>query len=228
MPDELNVDPSVAELVDPARLPAVEMRSAAHVSNVDFAERIITVISMPYEQMTQVPFRGQIWNEVFSRSAFHGIDASKRRVPVTACLEVPDQSHSGGRAVGKAVRFDPDHPEGLLTDLKISRTPAGDETLELANDGAIAISSGFMVKNRLDQSLDTGTRTRRVNRAFLDHIACLADQPAYAGAKVLSVRSDGSMDLGGELNPSPTPSLDDYLNDPIFQWTTDRLSGRNS
>lgn len=202
-------------------IPTVETRAAASVDGVNFADRIITVLAVPYEQPAQVPFQGEMWSEVFSRSAFHGLDASKRRVPATACLEVPDRGHSNGRVVGKAILFDTTHEMGLRTELKISRTPQGDETLELANDGNLDVSVGFMVKNRLDQQLDRPARTRRINRSFLDHIAFVADQPAYPGAKVLAVRSDGSV----EDDPLPfgaTPYLDEFANDPIFAWARER------
>lgn len=200
--------------VPPGAMPTIETRSVANVDGVNFAERIITVLAVPYEQPALVPFQRDIWNEVFTRTAFNGIETRQKRVPATACLDVPDRGHSSGHLVGRAVSFDPQYELGLRTELKISRTPQGDETLELANDGNLDVSVGFMVKNRLDQDLNRVTKTRRINRAFLDHIAFVADRPAYPGAKVLAVRSEGS---DTETNSSPTPGIDDFLNDPIFQ-----------
>jgi phage head maturation protease len=198
----------------------IETRTSATIGGVDFAERVITVLAVPYEQPTPVPFQRDVWNEVFSRSAFNGLDAVTRRVPATACLDVPDHGHSGGKLVGRAQAFVLDRPEGLIGELKISRTAAGDETLELANDGSLGVSVGFMVKNRLDESLDRMSKTRRINRAFLDHIAFVADKPAYPGAQVLAVRTEG----GEDPNPSATPYIDDFLSDPIFQQANERLN----
>lgn len=200
--------------------PTMETRSAAQIGGVNFADRVITVIAVPYEQVTPVVFQREVWNEVFSRSAFNGLDAASRRVPATACLEVPDKGHSAGKVVGRAQAFFPDNEEGLLTELKISRTPAGDETLELANDNNLDVSVGFMVKNRLDESLNSVTKTRRVNRAFIDHIAFVADRPAYSGARVLAVRTDGNDDP----TDSTTSGIDDFQNDPVFQWANNRVN----
>lgn len=197
--------------------PVTETRTAAQVGAVNFADRIITVIAVPYEQPTPVPFQRDVWNEVFSRSAFHGIETRTQRVPATACLDVPDMGHSNGKLVGRAQTFFPDREEGLVTDLKISRTDAGDETLELANDGNLDVSIAFRVGNRLDQSLDRNTKTRRINRAFLEHIAFVADRPAYPGARVLAVRTEGNPDP----NPSDTPFIDEFQIDPIFKWANE-------
>lgn len=192
--------------------PIIETRSAAVVGDVDVAERIITVLAVPYEQPTLVPYRNELWQEMFLRSAFRGMESSTRRVPVTACLQLPADNHSGGELVGRAISFAPDSQDGLVSELKISRTPAGDNTLELARDNALSVSVGFMVKNRLDEQLDRNAKIRRISRAFLDHIAFVG-QPAYPGAKVLAMRSDGSVDESPQSN---TPLLDEFLNDPVF------------
>lgn len=208
--DTLSAD-EIRALESTGMIPIVETRSVATVSDVNVSERIITVVAVPYEQTTQVPYRGEVWNEMFMRSSFRGMENSTRRVPVTACLQIPAENHTGGQLVGRAVQFFPEREEGLVADLKISRTPDGDSTLELAADHALAPSVGFMVKSRLDEQLDRGTRTRRISRAFLDHIAFVGE-PAYSGARVLAMRSDGSV----EEQPSATPYLDEFLSDPEF------------
>lgn len=204
-------------VINPA-VPTIETRSVSDVTGVNFAERIVTVLAVPYEQPTLVPFRRDVWNEVFSRSAFTGMDATTRRIPATACLDVPADNHSGGKLVGRVHSVDPSHPEGLLTELKISRTPMGDETLELANDRNLSVSVGFMIKGRLDQTLDTRSKTRRINRAFLDHVAFVA-QPAYEGAKILAVRNEGA---SGDGEMTATPLIEEFLNDDIFKWAQAR------
>ena len=199
---------------------AVEMRSAA-VDGVDFGQRIITMLAMPYEQPTKVPFRQEIWNEVFSRTAFNGIETRKRRIPATAVFELPAPDHRGGRLCGRVIGADPSSQSGLVTELKISRTELGDEALELARDDALSASVGFMVKDPFrDQELERRTRTRRVNRAFLDHLALVA-QPAYNGTGVLAMRSGAVSEA--DLPPlPPTPRLDEYLNDPVLRWAAEK------
>lgn len=198
-------------------VPFIETRSVT-LDNVDFPERIVTVVAVPYEQPTPVPYRQEVWNEVFARSAFNGIQERKVRIPVTACLKVPDVNHEAGRLVGRVVESFPNNEEGLVTDIKLSRTDVGTETLELARDGALSVSVGFYVKDhRSDEVLDRRSKTRRINRAFLDHLAFVA-QPAYPGAKVLAMRSAPE-----DESPLPrTPHLDDWANDPIFQWAAER------
>lgn len=220
MSDESKLDAGV----DVADDLTVETRSAAfQVDGVDFGQRIITVLAMPYEQPTKVPFRQEMWTEVFARSAFNGLEAMTRKIPVTAALDIPAPEHRGGRLVGKVISSDPYHADGLICEVKISRTEQGDETLALASDEALSTSVGFMVKNpRFDQDLDRYTKTRRVNRAFLDHLAFVG-QPAYTGTKVLAMRGEGG-DLGlegqGIVTVSPTPRMDQFLNDPILQWAS--------
>lgn len=219
-PGEINALEAEANALLVPFSPTIENRSVAVVGEVSVPERIITVVAVPYEEPTLVPFQREVWSEVFSRSAFAGIqnrNIDAERVPATACLDVPATNHGGGKLVGRAIAFYPERPEGLVTELKISRTKEGDDTLELARDKALSVSVGFMIKSRLDEELNRQTKTRRINRAFLDHIAFVA-QPAYGGAKVLAVRSEGS-DSGPV---SSTPTMDDFLDDPILQWARDQ------
>ena len=200
---------------------AVEAR-AANVDRVDFAERIITVIAVPYEQSTQVEYRGETWNEVFSRSAFNGLETRQRSIPVSAVLRAPSFDHAGGHLVGKVKEAFPGHAEGLLLNTRISKTPAGDEMLQLTADGALSPSVGFMTRGS-DHQLDRRAMTRRINRAFLDHLS-FVPQPAYAGAKVLGIRDAGPAVLARELPQLVTPSLDEYFADPLTAWANERLN----
>lgn len=196
----------------------VETRSkGVAVDNVDFGQRIITVIAVPYEQPTMVPFRGEVWNEVFSRSAFNGIETRQRRIPATASLVVPNPNHEKGHLVGRVIEARADSEVGLLADVKISRTAVGDETLQLASDEALSASVGFLIKDPYrDQELDRRSKTRRINRAFLDHLAFVGE-PAYEGAKILSMRSEGDLPL------IATPAIDDLMNDPLFKWANEQI-----
>jgi phage head maturation protease len=209
---------------DRSMAPLVETRSdGVAVDGVDFGQRIITVLAVPYEQPTQVPFHQEMWTEVFSRSAFNGIESQTRKIPATAALEIPAPDHAGARLVGRVISSDPHGEAGLVSEVRISRTESGDEALELARDEALSVSVGFMVKNpRFDQELDRYKKTRRVNRAFLDHLAFVG-QPAYPGAKILAMRAEDADVLEIEQPFTPTPRMDEFLNDPILQWASERV-----
>lgn len=189
----------------------VDERTAS-VDNVNFDQRIITVIACPYEQPTEVLYHNEAWNEIVSRSAFAGIQR-KNKIRV-------NREHDRVLTVGKVVGYYPDRNEGLVIDTYIAKTPLGQETLELARDGILDGSVGMKVAMS-DQTLDRRNRTRRINRAFLDHFAFTAD-PAYEGAQVLSVRANPI-----EQTPRPaTPDLDSFWDDPILCWADSRLTGK--
>jgi HK97 family phage prohead protease len=206
--------------------PRIEVRSTAHVDEVDYPERIITVRAVPYEEPTQVMYKRGVWSEVFSRSAFKGLDAKKRRIPVTACLNypLPSHSHDGAQLVGRIQEVYTDREDGLIADVKVSRTPLGQSTLELARDDALSVSVGFMVKTpHYDESLDVHNRTRRINRAFLEHLAFVTE-PAYPGAKVLAMRA-GMNPAQDDSPESGTPRADKWLEDPIVAAVFNRSNG---
>lgn len=221
-PDEVKTMANGGEPPPEQRARGPVEERAARIDNVDFAERILTVIAVPFEVPTQVPYRGEVWQEVFTRSAFNGFEPSKRRVPVSAVLKLPAIDHNDGHLVGKVVGTYPERSEGLILDMHIANTPHGSETLELANNDMLSPSVGFAVRGS-DQELDRRTMRRRVNRAFLDHVS-MVPHPAYLGAKVLSVRDDGGMVSSRELPPLNTPSLDDFLADPVMNWAQQRLN----
>lgn len=194
------------------RRPPVEFR-AARVDDVDFSERVITVIAVPYEEPATIEYRGEIWQEVFDRRAFDGIDSKQSRIPV-------NREHNRDLYVGRAQAFYPNREEGLVTSLKIFDTERGDETLRIAADDGLSSSIGFAVRGS-DQVLDRSTMTRRIKRAFIvDHISLVA-QPAYAGARVLNVRTDIPA-VDGPAAPIITPALDALLGDPVLLWANER------
>lgn len=187
---------------DDDKRPVLELRNAA-IAEVKFPERIITLVAVPYDKSTLVTFRGRVWEESFARSAFNGIEERAGRVRV-------NREHRKGNTVGKAIRFAPDSEEGLVTDLKIAETPAGDESLALAAEDMISSSVGFGVRGS-DQELDPRPEPPRryIRRAFLDHIA-LVEDPAYDDAGVLAVRSDPEFVNAATLPPLKTPVLDEW------------------
>jgi HK97 family phage prohead protease len=161
-----------------ARRGVVERRSAAtETVGVDLAARIIRVVGVPWEQPTEIPFRGAIWTEVFTRGAFQGIKPQDNTIRV-------NRDHDRSRTVGRIVSLDPADPRGLIAAILIAKTPLGDETLALAQEDCLSASVAFTVPAG-GMTLDTRARFRRINRAALDHIG-LVENPAYPGTSVLS------------------------------------------
>jgi HK97 family phage prohead protease len=174
----------------------VEIRSAV-VQGVDFAERVIELIVVPYDEETVIEYRGKVLRESVAPGAFLGIE--DRGDHVTA-----NREHDYARTFGKAVDYRHDNPVGLIARVKVSETPLGDETLRLADDGVLKGSVGMVVR-RSDQVIKDGLR--RIKRGFLDHIA-LVPNPAYRGAGVLAVRQGQQV---AEVVAPPTPNLDAIL-----------------
>lgn len=188
----------------------IEWRSAT-VDDVNRRQRVITVIAIPYEEEGEAFYRGEMWREVHHRGAYKGVDLSAGRVPINV-------EHDPKIQLGKAASIDSDHPSGLLSRMKISDPgEMGERYLALAEDDAVSASVGFYLKSNADQRLNRRMMLREINRAFLDHIA-LVGQPAYTGAKVLSVASDEQQKTTADLPRLNTPKLDTVLNDEIFQW----------
>lgn len=210
MSDELGTD------VDASfeRAP-IELR-AASVDSVDYGQRLITVIAVPYEQETSVAYRGELWKEVFTRGAFDGVIDRPNRIRV-------NRDHDKTRTVGKVVEFLRSRSDGLVSVVRVAKTPLGDETLALADEDCLSASVGAGVLPR-DLRLDRSNKLRRVDRAFLDHISFVED-PAYSGAKVLSVRDNHREFVdSATLPPLVTPNMDDVLSDygDILQWASNR------
>jgi HK97 family phage prohead protease len=155
----------------------VEYRSAV-VADVSFPKRTIELVVMPYEEETTVEHQGRTVREVISRGAFDGIEGRPNRVKVNL-------DHDITRSLGKVLRFHPSRQVGLVADCYISPTAAGNDALQYAADGIYNASAGFApIELRWEQ----GGRLRRVNKAWLAHIALVSD-PAYTGARVLAVRT---------------------------------------
>jgi HK97 family phage prohead protease len=186
----------VTEIQVPRREP-VELRAAQVVEGgVDFTERTIELIFVPYDEETVVPWKDGIIRESVAPGAFAGIET--RNDHVTA-----NRDHDYTRTVGKVFDYRHDDPRGPIGKIRVSQTPLGDETLQLAADGVLKASVGMVVR-RSDQVVRDGLR--RIKRAFLDHIA-LVPNPAYQGAAVLSVRNGSS----AHVEEKPTPNLDAIL-----------------
>jgi len=166
------------------------IRTAATLG-VRHEQRMIDLIAVPYNEPADVLRRGRWVTETIDPEAFTGVHGA-----VTV-----NRAHDLESPLGRVKSLRPNDPRGLLAELKISRTSDGDDVLELASDGLLSPSIGFMSEPGGEQWSEDRTAVR-VTRAKLYHIAMTGD-PAYAGAKVLAVRT---------ADPAPprvaTPNLD--------------------
>lgn len=174
----------------PADVP-VEIRRAVQVNAVDFDQREIELIAVPYGERGVVEYRGRLIEEEVLPGAFDGIERAS--VHVTA-----NRDHDYHRTIGKVTSYDTADQRGLVARVKVSDTPLGDESLTLANDGVLKASVGMLVRGS-DQTVKNGLR--QIHRAFLDHIA-LVPSPAYMGAGVLAVRERQQQDEIPEPDPA--------------------------
>jgi HK97 family phage prohead protease len=167
----------------------------AEVLGVDFAQRIITVVAAPYNQVAYVTYRGQPCRESFAPGAFDSINLQQHQIRV-------NRDHVASSVVGKVVSLNTRDPRGLIAEIRVPKTVLGDETLQLASEDCLSASVAFGV-NPGGEIYDRVRGTRRVTSAFVDHIALTAS-PAYAGARVMAVRA--------------TPNIDALQRDPVFVW----------
>lgn len=193
------------------------LRNDGAFTNVDRRQRLIDLIAVPWDSPAEIFWRGDIWTEVFERGAFNGIEARAGQVRV-------NREHVKGQTVGKIISFDPTHADGLFARVKVVNGSRGDEVLDLAEDDMISPSIGYRAQKPSDVQLDRGARRRTVFNAFLDHLGMVED-PAFKGARVLAVRGEPSELMAADTSPLPaTPSLDEFLSDPVLQWANGRRS----
>jgi phage head maturation protease len=190
------------------------VRADSVVADIDVKQRLIDLIAVPWDQEAEVPWRGEIWHEVFRRGSFDGLEDHVGRIRV-------NREHVVGDTVGKLVFADPSAKSGLMTRSKIAKTLRGDETLTLAEEGMISPSIGYRIKSPADIRLDRRIRLREVIRAFLDHVS-LVEAPAFAGAQVLAVREDQSGLAVGV--PPETQALDEAWSHPAYVQALERLT----
>ena len=178
----------------------------ASISGVDFAERIVRMVVVPYEEQTVIVESGGTFIEEFDPGAFKGIETRKSRIPIY-------RGHDPNHPVGLVQSFDTADRSGLIAEARISKTALGDETLQLAADGVLGASVGAAVRPSDSQRRRITVNGRslpliRRMRAFVDHIGLLPN-PAYLGAQVLAVRQGQAPPAGESL--LETPNLDSVL-----------------
>jgi phage head maturation protease len=188
-------------------------RHDAVLADVDTKKGLIDLIAVPWDQEAEVPWRGEVWREVFRRGAFDGLEDHVGRVRV-------NREHVKGDTVGRLVFADPKAQEGLLVRTKTFSTDRARETLILADEGGVSPSVGYRIQQPEDLRLTHRTRMREIIRAFLDHLS-LVESPAFAGAQVLAVREEQS----GPVEPPPQARvLDEAWNNPAYLQALERLN----
>jgi HK97 family phage prohead protease len=193
--------------------PPIEFRDAP-VVGVNFDQRTVELVVVPYEEEAVIEYRGELWKETFLRGAFDGVEQRTDRIPA-------NRDHDHTRLTGRAVALHPSRIEGLVGEVRMADTPLGNETLELAHDDMVSGSAGFGVRGSdqiLNRNVSDGLPKRQIVRAFLDHIAFVA-APAYAGARVLAVRDEEQPRSAADLPQLITPNLDEVLT-----WMNSRTS----
>jgi phage head maturation protease len=197
----------------PERAP-IETRSAT-VGAVDYPQRTIEVIAVPYDQEALVEYRGELWRESFDRGSFDGVEKRPNRIKAYRDHDAGEMSSGAMKRglVGKATALFPEREDGLMGKVRIAKTNLGDETLSLADEGVLGVSVGFAARPS-DQVFNRSTMRRRIRKAFLDHIA-FPDEGAYAGAQVVGVRT-------ANQDPSGLPKLDTPRIDEVVAWLESR------
>jgi HK97 family phage prohead protease len=189
-------------------------RSDGVLADIDFKQRLIDVIAVPWEKEARVFWRGDFWTEVFERGAFDGVESRAGQIRV-------NREHRKGDTVGKIVEFDPAHKDGLFVRVRIVKGPKGDEVLYLAEEDMVSASIGYRANKGSDVLLDKELKTRRVRNAFLDHLGMVED-PAFKESRVLAVREDEAAGVVADGPLVATPVLDEMLKDPILREVMQR------
>lgn len=182
---------------------------------VSFKDRTIDVVAMPWNVETDIVWRGQVWREVFTRGAFNDAIEGKVRIPV-------NREHDHKDTVGRVTRM-VDHDHGLLASVKIAKTPRGDETLVLADEGILGASVGYFLDKMSDVVLNRRAMLRTVQRAFMEHLA-MTEIPSFKGADIIAVHDQFTPHPAAGLQPLVTPALDEWLADPdkaVQSWAAD-------
>lgn len=165
--------------------------------------RTVTGIAVPFNRPQRIDTR---LTEQFRSGAFDQQLRAGARVPFGR-----EHLGLGGVLIGTTVVLRNDSA-GLYGEWRVSRTPAGDETLELIKDGALSqLSIGF--RERQNATLPGGV-TERV-KAHLTEVAVVlngAYESAAAVAAVRAMRDDRANALRQSEPPrGPDPVLADIL-----------------
>jgi len=146
--------------------------------------RTVYGIVMPYNVETRVNDGAGPYIEVFRKGAY-AKTVQERSDKVR--LVVNHDKH-GQLPVGRSEVLRED-AAGLYGEFRVSTTPAADEVLALARDGAVDFSAGFIpIIPSANAPIPTSGIVERTE-AKLDHVAVVGF-PAYEGARIMGVRSE--------------------------------------
>lgn len=134
----------------------------------DFEAREVAGRVIPYGEIIQI--RGR--PESFSLGALANIDPSKTKLL---------RDHDPKSPLGKVVELE-ERADGAYAVFKVSKTSAGNEALELARDGVLSFSPGFILGTQQRDGAITSVKA-------LPEVS-LVTYGAYQGAQVTSVRSE--------------------------------------
>lgn len=152
--------------------PELEVRSAAKGGD----GRTIVGIAVPYGTRQRIDHS---LVEQFARGAFDHQIRAAHRVPFAR-----EHMALGGTLIGKTVELR-DDAAGLYGEWRVSKTAAGEETLELVRDGALTdLSIGF--RERQNRRLPDGTVER--TSADLREVSVVMEGAYGANAVVAEVR----------------------------------------
>lgn len=181
--------------------------------DVRFDKREIDVVAVPWNMPMPVadatPRGVHRYTEEHLPGSFDGIERRANRVKTL-------RDHDPAKLLGRAKAFYPKHRDGLLSTLGISRTPAGDDVLELAADGALDVSIGFAPMPDGEEWNRERSHVRRT-RSFLGEVSFVTfgafTGAETSGAGVLAVRNGGLVLATGDEDElqehaSATPNKD--------------------
>lgn len=155
--------------------PELEIRAASKGGD----GRTVEGIAVPYRQAQRIHAE---LTEQFAHGAFAHQLRSMFRVPMTRGHQV-----FGGALIGRVHEARED-TRGLWVSMRVSATPAGDETLTLVQDGVLdELSVGFRAYPKRDKVLPDGTVERR--RADLTEVSVELAGAYGQKAKILATRA---------------------------------------
>jgi HK97 family phage prohead protease len=168
-------------------------------------QRTVCGIAVPFGTATEINEGRYSYKEVVQRGAFTRTITERGPQRVKALVNHNQLAAPIGRA--ETLRED---ALGLYCELRISKTVAGDETLELVRDGALdAFSIGFVPIQTERRGDDTIVRTE----VSLREVSIVAF-PAFPDARITAVRAEFPpvlLDLARRRQDAAAVSLWSYL-----------------
>lgn len=163
-------------------LETVQLPALEELELRDFERREIVTRLVPYGE--RITYRGR--PESFAAGSAAHIDPTAIRLL---------SFHDPNRPIGRGVSIE-ERADGAHVTFRVSRTREGDEMLELARDGVLGISPGFVPGEQTADGVHT--------RVAAIPEASLVTFQAYPSAQVLAVRQTGDNNMPPEPQPTGT------------------------